>query len=161
MSRLNYILSWHRTQSRMFAYIINSWYACFPMITFAWQDFGDLLDPNYLQTLKAGGRERERERETSACIRISFNLEKYHVSVLKMILGDASRAHRLLQDKVGYWAVLMLCMLSTHAQMFKFPEFHSDLIWIRTLTTFFSLLRERGSKYHNQRAIIGPPAKRL
>ena len=50
-----------------------------------WQDVGDLLDPNYLQTLKAGGREREREREreTSACIRISFNLEKYHVSVLK------------------------------------------------------------------------------
>ena len=39
-----------------------------------WQDFGDLLDPNYFQTLKAGGRERERE--TSACIRISCNLEK-------------------------------------------------------------------------------------
>ena len=31
-----------------------------------WQDLGDLLDPNYFQTLKAGGRERERE--TSACI---------------------------------------------------------------------------------------------
>ena len=28
-----------------------------------WQDVGDLLHPNYLQTLKAGGRERERERE--------------------------------------------------------------------------------------------------
>ena len=41
-----------------------------------WQDLGDLLDPNYFQTLKAGGRERERERETSACIRISCNLEK-------------------------------------------------------------------------------------
>ena len=27
-----------------------------------WQDLGDLLDPNYFQTLKAGGRERERER---------------------------------------------------------------------------------------------------
>ena len=38
-----------------------------------WQDLGDLLDPNYFQTLKAGGREgeRERERETSACLRIS------------------------------------------------------------------------------------------
>ena len=34
-----------------------------------WQDLGDLLDPNYFQTLKAG--ERERERETSACLRIS------------------------------------------------------------------------------------------
>ena len=78
-------------------------------------------------------RERERERETSACIRISCNLEKY-VSVLKMILGDASRAHRLLHDKVGY---------SMHAfnRMTKclkvdetfFPEFHSDQIWIRTV----------------------------
>ena len=39
-----------------------------------WQDLGDLLDPNYFQTLKAGGRERER---------ISCNLEKYHEWVLK------------------------------------------------------------------------------
>ena len=77
-----------------------------------WHDVGDLLDPNYLQTLKTGEREREREREPSACIRISCNLEKYHVSVLNMILGDASRAHRLLHDKVGYSTVLMLCMLS-------------------------------------------------
>ena len=46
-----------------------------------WQDLGDLLDPNYFQTLKAGGRERERE--TRACIRISCNLEKYHEWVLK------------------------------------------------------------------------------
>ena len=75
---------------------------------FVWQDVGDLLHPNYLQTLK----ERERERETSACIRISCNLEKFHVSVLKMILLDASRAHRHLHDKVGYSKVLMLCMLS-------------------------------------------------
>ena len=57
MSRLNYILSRHRTQSRTFAYMINSWYA--PDLV--WQDVGDILDPNYLQTLKAGGRERERE----------------------------------------------------------------------------------------------------
>ena len=27
-----------------------------------WQDLGDLLNPNYFQTLKAGERERERER---------------------------------------------------------------------------------------------------
>ena len=27
-----------------------------------WQDLGNLLDPNYFQTLKAGERERERER---------------------------------------------------------------------------------------------------
>ena len=57
MSRLNYIISRHRTQSRTFAYMINS------APDLVWQDVGDLLHPNYLQTLKAGGRERERERE--------------------------------------------------------------------------------------------------
>ena len=56
MSRLNYIFSRHRTQSQTFAYMINSWYA--PDLV--WQDVGDVLDPNYLQTLKAGGRERDR-----------------------------------------------------------------------------------------------------
>ena len=108
MSRLNYIISRHRTQSRTFANMINS------APDLVWQDVGDLLHPNYLQTLITGGREREseRERETSSCIRFSCNLEKFHVSVLKMILGDASRAHRLLHDKVGYSTVLMLCMLS-------------------------------------------------
>ena len=66
------------------------------------QDVGDLLDPNYLQTLKAGGRERERE--TQGCAYESLVISK----VVKMILGDASRAHRLLHDKVGYSTVLML-----------------------------------------------------
>ena len=82
-----------------------------------------------MQTLKAGGRERERERErdSSACIRNSCNLEKYHVSVLKMILGDASRAHRLLHDKVGYSKVLMFF---SRAQMFKLTK-HSFLNSIR------------------------------
>ena len=37
------------------------------------------MHPNCLQTVKADGRDRERE--SSACIRISFNLEKYHISV--------------------------------------------------------------------------------
>ena len=60
MSRLNYNgLSRHRTQSRTFAYMINSWYA--PDLV--WQDVGDLLDLYFLQTLKVGERERERERE--------------------------------------------------------------------------------------------------
>ena len=85
-------------------------------------------------------RERERERETSACIRMSCNLETY-VSVLKMILGDASRAHRLLHDKVEYSTVLVLCMLSIAWPNVKidetfFPEFHSDQIWIRTVLLF-------------------------
>ena len=60
MSRLNYILSRHRTQSRTFAYMINSWYACLPLIWF------DKASEIYLQTLIAGGRERERERERQA-----------------------------------------------------------------------------------------------
>ena len=34
-----------------------------PLSDLVWQDLGDLLDPNYFQTLKAGGRERERERD--------------------------------------------------------------------------------------------------
>ena len=94
MSRLNFILSRHRTQSRTLILARTQYVYCVRDLApdLVWQDLGDLLDPNYFQTLKAGGKERERERETSACIRISCNLEKYHVSVLKMILGDASRA---------------------------------------------------------------------
>ena len=57
-----------------------------------WIDLGDLLDPNYFQTLKGG--ERERERETSACIRISCNLEKYHEWVLKSFSCASAFARR-------------------------------------------------------------------
>ena len=73
MSRLNYILSRHRTQSRTLIlartqYVFGSEILAPDLV---WQDLGDLLDPNYFQTSKAGGRERE----TSAYIRISCNLE--------------------------------------------------------------------------------------
>ena len=88
MSRLNYILSRHRTQSPKFAYMINSWYACL-------EDVGDLLDPNYFSTLKAGGRERERERE---------RLKRVHtVSVLKSFSCASAFARQ---------TILMLSMLS-------------------------------------------------
>ena len=70
-----------------------------------WQDLRDLLDPNYFQTLKAGGRERE----TSACIRISCNLEKYHEWVLKKLLV---RIGFCTTKSDGYSTVFMLCMLS-------------------------------------------------
>ena len=40
-----------------------------------WQDVGDLLDSNYLQTVRAGGRERERER-----LALAYD-KKYHVLV--------------------------------------------------------------------------------
>ena len=62
-----------------------------------------LLSPRFLPLIWRSSEsklfsnfESRWERETSACIRISRNLEKYH------------RAHRLLHDST----VLMLCMLS-------------------------------------------------
>ena len=75
MSRLNYILPRHRTQSRTFAYMINGTLFAPDLI---WQDVGDLLDPNYLQTL----RERERDYIALAyeSLVISIFLKKYHVS---------------------------------------------------------------------------------
>ena len=75
MSRLNYILPRHRTQSRTFAYMINGTLFAPDLI---WQDVGDLLDPNYLQTL----RERERNYIALAyeSLVISIFLKKYHVS---------------------------------------------------------------------------------
>ena len=61
MSRLNYILPRHRTQSRTFAYMIIILGILFAP-DLIWQDVGDLLDPDYLQTLRERERERERER---------------------------------------------------------------------------------------------------
>ena len=57
----------------------------------------------------------EREREGDQ--RLHTNLvESRKIScisrVLKMILGDTSRAHGLLHDIVGYSTVLTLCILS-------------------------------------------------
>ena len=111
-------------------------------------------------------RERERERETSACIRISFNLEKYHVSVgcwkwyLEILLVRIGFC-TTKSDMRQYWR--FACFLS-HAQMLKLTK-HSFLNSIRIWSgselwqRFFNLfLRERGSKYHKKRAIIGPPA---
>ena len=82
---------------------LHDWFLVL-LFDLVWQDVGDLLDPNYLETFKTGGRERERERERERLKRV------HTVSVL--ILGDASRAHRLLHDKVEYSTVLMLSMLS-------------------------------------------------
>ena len=95
MSRLNYILPRHRTQSRTFAYMINGTLFAPDLI---WQDVGDLLDPNYLQTLRERKRERERERERerlySACIRISCNLDIFEKISCIGVLGVASRARQ-------------------------------------------------------------------
>ena len=112
MSWLNYSLSRHRMQSRTFAYIIN-WYACLSLI---W--FGKTSEIFWIQTI-CKLRERERERLRSACIRISFNLEKYHISVLKI-----SAFARQKSDIRQY--ICFACFLS-HAQMFKLTK-HSFLI---------------------------------
>ena len=111
-----------------------------------WQDLGD-LDPNYFQTLKAG--RWERERETSACIRVSCNLEKYHEWVLKSF-SCASAFARQSRIFDGIDALYAFYRIPKCLQIDEtlFPEFHLDLIWIQTLTTFFSFLKERGSKYH-------------
>ena len=90
-------------------------------------------------------RERERERETRVCIRISCNLETYHVSVLKMLLVRNSFC-TTKSDIRQYWC--FACFLS-HAQMFKLTK-HSFLnsirIWlcIQTLNHFFFLLLFKG-----------------
>ena len=49
--------------------MIGSWYCLFAP-DLVWQDVGDLLDPNYLETFKTGGRERERERERERLKRV-------------------------------------------------------------------------------------------
>ena len=67
MSRLNYILSRHRTLSQTFAYGMPG---CF------WFGLGSKLFANIENRRE---REREREREPSACIRISCNLEKSRI----------------------------------------------------------------------------------
>ena len=122
MSRLNYIRSRHRTQRRTFAYMINSWYACLPLIWFG------KTSENYLQTLKA---ERERERDSSACIRNSYNLEKIscigaeniNLEMLLVRIGFCTTKSDIRQ----YWCYA--CFLS-RAQMFKLTK-HSFLNSIR------------------------------
>ena len=94
----------HRTQSRTFAYMINS-VSCLPLI---W--FGKTSEIFWIQTISKlweRERERERERETLALAYESLVISKHMYRCWK-----ASRAHRLLHDKVGYSTVLMLCMLS-------------------------------------------------
>ena len=113
--------------------------------------FGKTSEIFWIQTIfKLWKQVVERERERLALAYESLVISK------NIMYGcwKNSRAHRLLHDKVGYSTVLMLCMLSIAFPNVLidetfFLEFHSDLIWIRTLTTFFfSFFRERGSKYH-------------
>ena len=70
MSRLNYILPRHGTQSRTFAYMINSWYPVCPWFDLARRrrSSGSKLFANFERERK---RERERERERE---RLALNI---------------------------------------------------------------------------------------
>ena len=106
--------------------------------------FGKTSEIFWIQTIFKLWKQRERERETSACIRISCNLEKYHEWVLKSFSCTSAFAR---QSRICF-----VCLLS-HSQMFKLTK-HSFLNSIRIWSgselwqLFFSFLRERGSKYH-------------
>ena len=72
MSRLIYILSRHRTQSRTFAYMIKSWYACSPLI---W--FGKTSEIFWIQTIcKLWKQVVEREKERLALAYESLVISK-------------------------------------------------------------------------------------
>ena len=106
-----------------------------------WQDVGDLLDTNYLHNLKAGGRERE----TSACIWISCNLDimyrcwKWYLEMLLARIGFCTTKSDIRQ----YW--YFACFLS-HAQMFKLTKHYflnsiriwsGSELWQRFFSSFF------------------------
>ena len=127
MSRLNYILSRHRT----FTYMINSWYACLPLI---WID--KTSEIFWIQTTcklwkQVGERERERERERLALayesLVISKNIMywcwKWYLEMLLVRIGFCMTK----SDNWQYWC--FACFLS-HAQMFKLTK-HSFLNSIR------------------------------
>ena len=123
MSRLNYIISRHWTQSQTFAYMINS------APDLVWQDVGDLLHLNYLQTLKAGGRERERLVLAYESLVISKNFMyrcwKWYLEMPLVRIGFCTTKSDIRQ----YWC--FACFLS-HAQMFKLMKHYflnSIRIW--------------------------------
>ena len=137
MPRLNYILSRHRTQSRSFDYIINSWYAyydddaCLPLI---W--FGKTSEIFCIQTIcklwyQVVERERERERERLALAyeslliskNIMYRCWKWYLEMLLVRIGFCTTK----SDIRHYWC--FACILS-HAQMFKLTK-HSFLNFIR------------------------------
>ena len=81
MSRLNYILSRHQTQSRTFPYMINSWYTCLPLFGLARRRrfSGSKLFANFesrreREREKERERERERERDAYESLVISKNI---------------------------------------------------------------------------------------
>ena len=136
MSRLNYILPRHRTQSRTFAYMINGILLAPDLI---WQDVGDLLDPNYLQTL----RERERDYIALAyeSLVISIFLKKYHVSGCLALLLVRIGFCTTKSDIRQYWCI---ACFQSHGQMFKLTKhYFLNSIWIRSRSELFFFKGER------------------
>ena len=82
MSRLNYILSRHRTQSRTLI-LVRTQYVYWVRDSCPWFGLARHRRSSGSKLFSNFESRWERERETSACIRISCILEKYHEWVLK------------------------------------------------------------------------------
>ena len=75
---------------------------CLFVPDFVWQDVRDLLDPNHLQTLKAGGREGERLALAYESLIISKNTMHRHLEMLLVSIGrerGGGRMHSLGKSK--------------------------------------------------------------
>ena len=59
-SQYQKLYSFEASDAKSDVCLLDYFLVCLYAPDLVWQDVGDLLDPNYLQTLKAGGRERER-----------------------------------------------------------------------------------------------------
>ena len=104
----------------------------------------DLLDPNYLRTLIAGRKSRERERErerergeTARCLHTNLLFWLVFLEYRNTMFGSVNQLpmrtqnpNRLLYGKVGHSTVLTLCVLLSHAHIFKLTK-HSILNTIR------------------------------
>ena len=124
-----------------------------------WQDVGDLLDSNYLQTVRAGGRERERER-----LALAYD-KKYHVLVwnryLEMLLVHIGfcTTSRIFDSIDALHAFYLMPKCLNWRNILSWIPFGSyvDPISDNVFSSFF--LREKGSKYHWKQAIIGPASE--
>ena len=138
MSRLNYILPRHRTQSRTFAYMINSWYPVCP-----WFDLARRLRSSGSKLFANFERERERERlalayESLVISKNMYRCWKWYLEMLLVRIGFCTTKSDIRQ----YWC---FACFQSHGQMFKSTK-HSFLNSIRIRSgseLFFFLKRER------------------
>ena len=149
MSRLNYILLRHRTQSRtlilariQYVYWIRDSCPWFGLVR-PRRSSGSKLFSNF-ESRWERERERERERETSACIRISCNLEKYHEWVLKSFscASAFARQSRIFDCIDALYAFYCIPKCLNRRNILSWIPFGSDLD-PNSDNVFFFFLRER------------------